>query len=96
MTGVDKGAKCTKDDRRDRNRERRTIRIVRGKYWSGDRRKNDRKGQKYRSGDRRKIRRMTGRHMRKENDKNDDRKRKEWRRMIRMITGRDKRRERQE
>jgi hypothetical protein len=69
-------AKCTKDDRRDRSRERRMIRIVTGKYWSGERRKNDRKGQKYRSEDRRKIRRMTGRHMR--------------RRMVRMMTGRDK------
>ncbi len=82
-------AKCTKDDRRDRSRERRMIRILTGTYWSREKRNNDRKGQKYRSGDRRKIRRMKGRHMRKENDKNHDRKRKEWRRMIRMIKGRD-------
>ncbi len=41
-------AKCTKDDRRDRSRERRMMRIVTGKYWSGERRKKDRKGQKWR------------------------------------------------
>ncbi len=48
-------AKCTKDDRRDRSRERRMIRIVTIKYWSGERKKNDRQGQKYRSGGRRKT-----------------------------------------